>query len=494
MALPQALEGIAPLPAQGTHVELFVDGAGQVIRICAVLPSSRLGKSIALHDNIATRVHAGEREFFASNLQWVLGKCGRKGQINFRFARPEGNFSQVIAYLENVDDTCLLLRLQPDDLASARRAELQLRRVVEGSLQGVVVSSEGETLYINEGYARILGYASVRELAAAVPNNNVSLVHPADQEMVAERIRARISGLDPKPQYEFRLVRPDGSIVWVYTSATRVNWDGRPASLSWLLDITELKAAEDELRKSKEAAEFANRSKTQFLANMSHELRTPLNAIIGFSEMMETEFHGPLGSPKYREYVADIRRSGGHLLDLINDILDLAKIDAGRLELRETDIPVHTLVDECLAVVDPLARGSGVVLSSQVATSLPFLRADQRAVKQVMLNFLSNAIKFTPHGGCVSVTAVIADCGDLEISVTDTGIGMTAAEIEIALAPFGQIDSKLARQHAGTGLGLPVSRSLMRLHGGDVVVDSVANQGTTMTARFPAARVAQRGL
>ncbi|MFZ0036892.1 MAG: ATP-binding protein, partial [Candidatus Acidiferrales bacterium] len=259
--------------------------------------------------------------------------------------------------------------------------------------------------------------------------------------------------------------------------------------LSWLTDITERMRAEDDLRKSAEAAEAANRSKNEFLANMSHELRTPLNAIIGFSEVLCAEIMGPIGSQKYLEYSNDIHKSGEHLLDLINDILDLAKIDAGKMELRESDIAIEEIVTDCLMLVSTRARHGEIKLATKIAPDAPQLRADKRAVKQVLLNFLSNAIKFTPEGGQVSIGAAVDAEGNFALSVTDNGIGMTQAEVEVALTPFGQVDSRLARQHVGTGLGLPVSRSLMRLHGGEVVVASTLGVGTTMTAVFPPERV-----
>jgi signal transduction histidine kinase len=254
-----------------------------------------------------------------------------------------------------------------------------------------------------------------------------------------------------------------------------------------LIDIDERKRQEIALAEARQAADFANRTKTEFLANMSHELRTPLNAILGFSEMIEQQMFGAIDT-KYTGYAHDIHRSGRHLLELINDVLDLSKLEAGKLELHETELALPALVEECLSLVRRRAEAAGITLSFHAAPSLPHLRADERAVKQVLLNFLSNAVKFTPEGGQVSMRIEHNAAGRLLLSVSDTGIGMSAGDLAIALQPFGQIDSKLARKNEGTGLGLPICKSLVELHGGELSVTSAPNVGTTMTATFPASR------
>jgi len=192
--------------------------------------------------------------------------------------------------------------------------------------------------------------------------------------------------------------------------------------------------------------------------------------------------------PKYVEYAHDIRRSGEHLLALINDVLDLSKLEAGKLELQESLVDLPALVDGCLILVRGRAEAARIALAFEPGPAVPPLRADARVVKQLLLNFLSNAVKFTPDGGRVTVRTACDAGGRICLSVEDTGIGMNAAELAIALSPFGQIDSKLARRHEGTGLGLPICKSLMELHGGELSVTSKPNHGTTATARFPASR------
>jgi len=251
-----------------------------------------------------------------------------------------------------------------------------------------------------------------------------------------------------------------------------------------------LRESERRYRDLAEREQSASRAKSEFLAGMSHELRTPLNAILGFSEVIKGEMYGPLGHEKYREYAEDVHKSGAHLLDLINDVLDLSKIDAGRMELRESLFEAPALLDEALALLRDKARGR-VELGVSLEPSLPQIHADKRLVKQILLNLLSNAVKFTPEGGKVSVTAARAPDGGLNIHVEDTGIGMNGEEMRTAFSPYGQVDSKIARTHQGTGLGLPISRSLAELHGGTLSAHSVKGHGTRMTLHLPESRMAE---
>ncbi len=252
-------------------------------------------------------------------------------------------------------------------------------------------------------------------------------------------------------------------------------------------EIIERRRIEAELRDAKEQAERASHTKSDFLAKMSHELRTPLNAIIGFSEMSMNQMYGDMGSPKYVEYARDIHLSGTHLLLLINDLLDLARIESGRLELVEAVVDIRQELEESVRFVRRRAEESRLTLSTSVTTEHPFLRADRRALKQILLNLLSNAVKYTPAGGGVGVMVEEDAAGDLLIKVIDTGIGMSEQEIPRALEAFVQIARGYAQD--GTGLGLPIVKALVEMHGGTLEIASAVGEGTTVTVRLPAWRL-----
>ena len=236
-------------------------------------------------------------------------------------------------------------------------------------------------------------------------------------------------------------------------------------------------------------AELANRTKSEFLANMSHELRTPLNAIMGFSEMMDQKVFGSLGHEKYNEYASLIHRSGGHLLDIINDILDLSKVEAGRIVIEPVKIDLPSMFDDVCAVLAQRATERGIGIAVVTDSDVPNLYADWRLLKQILLNLLSNGVKFTNSGGNVKIWAHMSSEGGVQIDVIDTGIGMTDKEMEIALTPFGQAGNTMTRSHEGTGLGLPLVQNLMTLHQGTMALRSEKDVGTTVEIRFPPERI-----
>ena len=246
---------------------------------------------------------------------------------------------------------------------------------------------------------------------------------------------------------------------------------------------------QDGLVKARHEAQAADRAKTEFLANMSHELRTPLNATIGFAELMENEVHGPVGNAAYKDYVVNIRESGQHLLGLINDILDLSKIEAGKMELQETVFQLSEVVDSALLLVTPQAGQLEIALGSDLPPALPRLRGDPRLVKQILTNLLSNAVKFSHLGGEVRLSITAEAGAPLVMTVRDRGVGMTPEEITVALMPFGQVDSAFSRTRGGTGLGLPMVSALVDLHGGDLVIDSLPGQGTEVSVTLPEERI-----
>lgn len=249
--------------------------------------------------------------------------------------------------------------------------------------------------------------------------------------------------------------------------------------------VTNLRHREEILRVAINQAETANRAKTEFLANMSHELRTPLNGILGFSDVLRSEMFGPLGTPRYLDYAGEIHNAGSHLLDVINDILDMAKIEANELALKESDINLGLIIESCFRMTEGRATQGKVRLRSDIPDNLPMLRADQRLTMQIVLNLLSNAIKFTPEGGAVSVRVVLEPDGYCTLYVDDSGIGIEADHLALIMKPFYQIETSMQRKFEGTGLGLPLVKAMAEIQGASVHIDSVVGQGTSVKVRFP---------
>ena len=316
-------------------------------------------------------------------------------------------------------------------------------------------------------------------IRAGTVAGDLSIPESEREAWITERLRRR-----KEQRVSFELKLGDGR--WIKVSDHKTA-DGSTVGIR--TDITDLKLREEALYAAKETAEIASRSKSEFLANISHELRTPLNAIIGFSEIMREEIFGPLGSPQYREYIGDVLESAHHLLGVINDILDVAKAEAGKLELSEEHVEIAQVVNSARRLVQERAQRSRVTIRTNLPSDLPPLHADERKLKQILLNLLTNSVKFTPAGGFIEIAARLAETGDFLLTVRDTGIGIATEDIATALAPFGQVDSKLNRKYEGTGLGLPLSNAMVKLHGGELTIESAVGTGTTVTIRLPAARV-----
>jgi signal transduction histidine kinase len=254
-------------------------------------------------------------------------------------------------------------------------------------------------------------------------------------------------------------------------------------------DVTARERANEERRDTREQADTAHGVKAEFLANMSHELRTPLNAIIGFTDVMAAEMFGPLGHPNYREYVEDIRSSSRHLLQIITEILQMAKINAGRIELNDEIIDLSVVAHFCRRIVRERVAASNLHLTLEFPPDLPRLRADERLIRQLLLNLLANAVKFTPRDGHITVSGQVDAAGRLVLAVTDTGIGIAAEDIPKVLTPFGQVDNAYTRRQSGTGLGLPIVRSYAELHGAEFEIESAVGAGTCVRIKFPPSRV-----
>jgi signal transduction histidine kinase len=255
-----------------------------------------------------------------------------------------------------------------------------------------------------------------------------------------------------------------------------------------------LRRAKEEAEAARSLAEAASQAKSEFLATMSHELRTPLNAVIGFSQIMMTETLGPIGSRQYRDYAKDIHDSGVHLLEIISDILDLSKAEAGKLELDEDWVTVRDAVASACRLIGPRAERAQIGIVEHIPASLPALWADERKLKQILLNLVSNSVKFTPAGGRVDVSASFDPSAGLSITVQDTGIGIASADLQRVLEPFVQVENSLTRSYQGSGLGLPLAAKMAEMHGGKLSLESEIGRGTAVRLAFPLSRIATRGL
>jgi signal transduction histidine kinase len=373
--------------------------------------------------------------------------------------------------------------IQPNAQAEgrAREAELRVRQLLGSSLEGFALYNDDHRLVLcNDKFRALMFRGNEANVRAGMTLKQLSSLW-LKSAPESDRRGLLNFHLDPDALSADYLdvAADDSKTLRVMKRRTE---EGGVATL--YLDITDLKHREQELSEARIIAENANSSKSQFLANISHELRTPLNAIIGFSEIMQEQILGPMTNPRYREYTTDIRTSAMHLLDMINDILDLSKAEAGQLELSPEMVDVSELVNSVVRLMREQAQAAQLHLVALIHMGIPPVKGDKRRMKQVLINLISNAIKFTPAGGTVEVTAQ-SKKGILEICVNDTGIGIAPDQMDKVFLPFGQVASEVSRRHAGTGLGLPLARHLVELHGGALTLSSELGQGTKVLAEFP---------
>lgn len=319
-------------------------------------------------------------------------------------------------------------------------------------------------------------------------------IHPDDRmNIIRESLGSLKAGEYTTLTYRIRAA--NGHVLYIRNMITlghvrkdpKTGKKGDQYAQGFILDVTEMRRAQDAVEEARRQAEEANKTKSEFLANMSHELRTPLNAIIGFSEIMREEIFGPI-DPRYKEYSESIHSSGKHLLDLINDVLDLSKIEAGRIELTKEDTDILQMLNSCRTLLNERATSAGLTIEVDVDASLPRVLVDSRRIKQIIINLMSNSIKFTEPGGKLTMEGFLDAQNRMAIRVSDTGIGMSPEEIPIAMKKFGQIDGELARKHQGTGLGLSIASSLAELHGGSLDMQSEKGKGTSITIFLPSHR------
>ncbi|MDP6622785.1 MAG: PAS domain-containing sensor histidine kinase [Alphaproteobacteria bacterium] len=369
------------------------------------------------------------------------------------------------------------------DISDRKEAEAALRESADLLPETIVeIDNKGMLTYMNRVGYEITGYTAA-EIAEGKVSASAILI-PESAEKAREAFLALRSGKGTLPS-EYVMLGKRGVHRPVMIHSAAIRRRGEVVGVRTLMvDISERKKAESELVAAKEVAEYADRAKSEFLANMSHELRTPLNAVIGFAEMMIGEIFGPHGSPKYNEYVTDIKLSADHLLKIIDDILDISKIETGHLDVEMQVLAVDEIIASCLSLIRHRARQSDVRLISEVQPGLT-LFADPRLLQQILLNLLTNAVKFTPRGGSVTISAGQRPDGAPRIAVSDTGIGIAAADIDRVLEPFVRLESAFCANVEGTGLGLPLVKSLVELHGGSLEIESQPDTGTTVSVLFP---------
>jgi cell cycle sensor histidine kinase DivJ len=376
-------------------------------------------------------------------------------------------------------------RQRAADLAAAEGAAMY-RFLADNAMDLITRHSpDGRIRYASPASRTLLGRPP-SELEGQLPP---ALVHPEDISAI-QSVFMDAGYFGRAGAAQVRLRKRDNSYVW---TEIRCRPGADPGDIVAVTrDISERRAQERALIEARDAAESASRAKSAFLANMSHELRTPLNAIIGFSEVMSREIFGPVGNARYQEYTKLIHESGGHLLELINSVLDMSKIEAGKFELHEELFDLNEVASSSINFVAQAAERAGVALKLSVDPGAEQIFADRRAVKQMLINLINNGVKFTPRGGEVRVTAMVGR-GGLAIGVADTGTGIAKKDLERLGKPFEQVEGEATRAKEGTGLGLALVRSLAAMHGGEMTLESALGAGTVVTVRLPFAAVASDG-
>jgi len=426
--------------------------------------SRRIARPMAAAAKVADRIAAGE-------LQTPIPKGGadETGILLNSMTVMQDNIRQMVER----------------EMARAQSAEMRLAAALETSGEGLLLANaEGRIVSANSQVSAFFPQSAGHLKSGVILNEGLEAI---EQQLVptidGQQMTRFTFGAD---QFQGAIERqlPDGR--WLRFHGSRADDGGYILLLS---DFTDIKEREELHLKAKAAAEAASAAKSRFLANMSHELRTPLNAIIGFSEVISGQMFGELGNPKYLEYSADVLRSGRHLLDVINSVLDIAKAETGRLELKPETVDLGYILIDCVKMMRDQATLAGLTMTMEPVLKSPFVLGEKAKLRQIFLNILSNACKFTEPGGRVSIR-LLPDAGSfIAVEIADTGIGMSQQDIDVALMPFGQVDSRLERRYEGTGLGLPLTKALVDLHSGELSIASEKGRGTAVTIRLPNASI-----
>lgn len=416
---------------------------------------------------------------------------------SMRLRRQDGSYGHFVSHgfpeLDDHNEVRSVIGIL-DDVTESLNTELELRRTSE---QYQLIAEHAYDMFARHNTDGVLTFVSpaVRKVMGAEPEdvvglNIIELMHRDDRAEAREKLKALNTGAD-SVRITFRLPNLNGEFIWLESTVHPINDEQTGDMIEAIAitrDISERKAYEQQLLDAREKAETANRTKSTFLANMSHELRTPLNAVIGFSEILKRQMYGPLGDEVYDEYANLIHESGTHLLDLINDILDMSKVEAGKMEIAPEPLDVIEIVETCMRFVEAKsdAKNQNVQLDVLTPTHANIGHGDMRATKQILINLLSNAVKFTGEGGSIRIEVqTLSD--SLEISVADNGVGIDPADIPRLLKPFEQIADKSSEAEEGSGLGLALTKSFAELQGGTFHLESQKGTGTRAIVTLPVA-------
>lgn len=461
---------------------------GALSKLFGVPPQALMGKPLEELFLLDDAISMGEAVRIASKSGGGPGPLLRGRMVTAK--RPQGGTfpADVTIGIQAEGDgnhfVCTVTDLSP--VFEARKAlnlnQERFALALAGTNEGIWDwDVEGHRLFVSERVRELFGQEGLLDEI----EDWYKRIHPGDLPRYKAALTAHFKGETPFLNIDYRLSGED--VRWVRHRGLGLRNDkGRVYRMAGSVgDITETKLHEVKIREALAQAEAANKAKSDFLAAMSHELRTPLNAIIGFSEMIHGQLLGPVGTPKYGEYAGDIMASARHLLDIINDILEMARMEAGHTDFMPEPVDMSTVIDSSLRLLHQRISHSGLTTLNKYPPSLPKILGDERRLKQVIINLVGNAIKFTPKGGSIVIEAKPVLDGRLMVRVVDSGIGIAERDIPRALTPFTQVDSVVARRYQGSGLGLPLAKAFVELHGGNLELSSVLGRGTTVTLHFP---------
>ena len=477
-----------------------LDITGQIVflnaswkRITGLQPEDVYGENLfrLIHPQDMNSIHDSFFNFtktkkYTKNFAKLQTVSGDYRSVDIAFSVLRNDTEGTLRIIGTITDTEEKRRAEK----ALDEAEKRSRKIIENAAGGIYqIAPDGTIMSANPSFLSILGYHGYDQKTPEKYNIKDMYVNIEDRNIYETQIHRD----EQIRNYEVKMRHTSGRIIWINENARAVkDEDGTILYYEGSIeDITQRKEAEIALIEAKLNSDLASRAKSEFLANMSHELRTPLNSIIGFSEIIKSEALGEIENKPYVDYACDIHNSGTRLLNVINEILGISKIEAGERQLNETVVDISKITQTCIDLMANKIENRHIQVNNLIADTTPHIVAEELALKQILMNLLSNAIKFTPENGSITLSADY-DGTDIRLSITDTGVGIDEVDIPKALSPFGQIDSTLARSNAGTGLGLTLVDSLIRLHDGSLELISQKGFGTTVTITIPEKRVAAK--